>query len=378
MGWSEGGQYALAAAFALGERVTRCGVIAGCLPLDDPITLKETNHLDRSLIRLSKHAPFAVRTYFVLTRVLARHAPKVVVRTGVRNLPAGESKAVTERGQWLPTLLAEGATNSRGGVDEYLAMSAPWGFRPEDVTVPVRIFQGAADALVPEAWGRSLAAVSPGRPSPAIPTRGTSSASPDGGKCSSISLRTSGRSRREIDGEGFHAVIGAHVAVICRVESTHSWVHASASMVTRTLPHSLDPSSMPTASPNRARGNRWVMSPAGRAGPADRWRPEPGRVLHRPADGELLHQHHQVVGRDRLVVEGDHRQPTPHRAVVEDIGDDLGRPRSLDEGRRGRGRPEHDGLGPVETPELLPDVGRRRVQRPPGLRARGRDRAGWD
>jgi len=172
MGWSEGGQYALAAAFALGERVKRCAVIAGCLPLDDPTTLKETNRLDRSLIRLSKHAPFAVRTYFVLTRVLARHAPKVVMRSAVKNLPAGESKAVTERGLWLPTLLAEGATNSRGGVDEYLAMSAPWGFGPEDVTVPVRIFQGAADALVPEAWGRSLAARIPGATITCYPDEG--------------------------------------------------------------------------------------------------------------------------------------------------------------------------------------------------------------
>ena len=52
--------------------------------------------------------------------------------------------------------------DSRGGVDEYLAMSAPWGFDPEDVTVPVRIFQGSADALVPEAWGDELARRIPG------------------------------------------------------------------------------------------------------------------------------------------------------------------------------------------------------------------------
>jgi pimeloyl-ACP methyl ester carboxylesterase len=162
MGWSEGGQYALAVAFALGERVARCAVVAGCLPLDDPATLKQMNRLDRTLIRLSEHAPVATRAYFDLTRVLARHAPNVLLRAAVKNLPAGESDAVTERGPWLPTLLGEGATNSKGGVDEYHAMSAPWGFAPEDVTVPVRVFQGTADALVPEAWGRALAARIPG------------------------------------------------------------------------------------------------------------------------------------------------------------------------------------------------------------------------
>jgi pimeloyl-ACP methyl ester carboxylesterase len=172
MGWSEGGQYALAVAFALGARVARCAVLAGCLPLDDPATFKETNHLDRILIGLSKRAPVVARAYFVLMRVLARHAPKVLLRAAVKNLPARESDAVTERGRWLPALLGEGATNSRGGVDEYLALSAPWGFAPEDVTIPVRIFQGAADALVPEAWGRSLAARIPGATMACYPGEG--------------------------------------------------------------------------------------------------------------------------------------------------------------------------------------------------------------
>ncbi len=172
MGWSEGGQYALAVAFALGERVARCAVVAGCLPLDDPDTYKQLNRLDRSLIRLSEHAPFAARAYFDLTRVLARHAPNVLLRQAVKNLSAQESTAVTERGQWLPTLLNEGATSSRGGVDEYLALSAPWCFAPEEVAVPVHVFQGGADTLVPEAWARSLAARIPGAAITCYPDEG--------------------------------------------------------------------------------------------------------------------------------------------------------------------------------------------------------------
>jgi len=40
MGWSEGGQYALAVSLALAERVTKCAVLAGCPPLDNPETFK--------------------------------------------------------------------------------------------------------------------------------------------------------------------------------------------------------------------------------------------------------------------------------------------------------------------------------------------------
>jgi pimeloyl-ACP methyl ester carboxylesterase len=53
--------------------------------------------------------------------------------------------------------MAEGTDNPRGVVDEYLAIAAPWGFRPENVSTPVRIYQGAADTLVPEEWGQLLA-----------------------------------------------------------------------------------------------------------------------------------------------------------------------------------------------------------------------------
>ena len=162
MGWSEGGQYALAAAFALGERAVRCAVVAGCVPLDRKAAHRGTNLLDRSLIALSQGFPAGARACFMTMHVLSRHAPALVLRAATHGLPRDEAKAVRELGRWFPVLLGEGTADSRGGVDEYLAMSAPWGFLPEDVTIPVRVFQGSADALVPEAWGQELARRIPG------------------------------------------------------------------------------------------------------------------------------------------------------------------------------------------------------------------------
>jgi pimeloyl-ACP methyl ester carboxylesterase len=162
MGWSEGGQYALAVAFALADRVSRCAVVAGCPPLDDPVVARQGNPLDRALIRMARHAPFGVRAYFAATRTLSTHAPGVVLRLAVRGLPAAEAEALRSRGRWFPTVLGEGAADGRGGVDEYRAMAAPWGFAPEDLAVPVQVFQGSADVLVPEAWGEVLARRIPG------------------------------------------------------------------------------------------------------------------------------------------------------------------------------------------------------------------------
>jgi pimeloyl-ACP methyl ester carboxylesterase len=157
MGWSEGGQYALAAAFVLGERVTKCAVIAGCPPLDNPVAFKQLNRLDHGLAVLARRAPLALRAVVVGNRQLARRFPDMVLRASVRGQPVAEITSVREQGRWLPTVLGEGAANSRGVVDEYRAFVAPWGFDPEDVSTPVRVYQGTADPLVPESWGRGLA-----------------------------------------------------------------------------------------------------------------------------------------------------------------------------------------------------------------------------
>ncbi len=162
MGWSEGGQYALAAAHECAGRVTRCAVIAGCPPLDDPATLAQSNITDRVFAALAQRAPAALRFCVDCSRLLARHAPDVLRRIAVVGMPAAEAKAVHAQGRWLTDLFAEGARNPEGVVEEYRAAVAPWGFAPEDVTVPVRVFQGTADTMVPEAWGRDLAVRIPG------------------------------------------------------------------------------------------------------------------------------------------------------------------------------------------------------------------------
>ncbi len=157
MGWSEGGQYALAAAFELAGRVTACAVIAGCPPLDDPVTFKQSNRLDYALATLARKAPMAVRVTATGTRWLSKYAPRVLLVASVQGLPSTEAEAVKEQGRWFPTILGEGAANPHGVVDEYRAAIAPWGFAPEDLSTPVCIFQGSADKMVPEGWGRVLA-----------------------------------------------------------------------------------------------------------------------------------------------------------------------------------------------------------------------------
>ena len=53
MGWSMGGQYALACAYRLADRVSSAAVMAGAVPLDNPESFDALNKLDQLLTSLS-------------------------------------------------------------------------------------------------------------------------------------------------------------------------------------------------------------------------------------------------------------------------------------------------------------------------------------
>jgi pimeloyl-ACP methyl ester carboxylesterase len=158
VGWSEGGQYALAAAVAHPGRVTRAVVLAGCLPLDDPVVLAQLNGLDLALTLASRHAPWATEVYARGTQFFARRVPALLWAGLRRHASPDEVRAVRRQGDWMARIFTEGAAQPAGVVDEYRALVAPWGFAPEDVSIPVTVHQGTADTLVPVAWGRALAA----------------------------------------------------------------------------------------------------------------------------------------------------------------------------------------------------------------------------
>jgi len=63
-----------------------------------------------------------------------------------------------EMGQSVYDTFAEGLkTNSNGWVDDDLSCIQPWGFEFSEIKVPVILYQGSEDAMVPYAHGEWLA-----------------------------------------------------------------------------------------------------------------------------------------------------------------------------------------------------------------------------
>ncbi|WP_066041411.1 alpha/beta fold hydrolase [Herbiconiux solani] len=157
MGWSEGGQYALAIGHVHPERVTAIALVAGALPLDDSGTFAELNHTDQRLGRLAERAPLVARAGFAATRVFTRALPRLAARISGSALDPRDAAVIEGRHDWFSRTVVAGLRDSRGAVDQYRAFTGPWGFSPEEVPVPVVVHQGGADRMVPAAWAETFA-----------------------------------------------------------------------------------------------------------------------------------------------------------------------------------------------------------------------------
>jgi pimeloyl-ACP methyl ester carboxylesterase len=158
LGWSMGGQYALACAARLPDRITNTVVIAGALPLDDEKTFSQLNAMDRRLTRLSLHHPHVASATFRTLGEIARHTPEVWAHLTTRGAVPDEASALDALPD--PAIANAAAAALEGGagmVEEYCAWVRPWGFALEDVAGTVTIWHGDADELVPPAWGKELA-----------------------------------------------------------------------------------------------------------------------------------------------------------------------------------------------------------------------------
>lgn len=161
LGWSGGGPHALACAALLGERCAAAATLAGVAPsratgLDWQAGMGPENVAEFDAARAGDPQ---------LTEYLQQQAagladvtgPEVAAALGGLVSPV-DIEALTGG---LAEVLAEMfrravSTGIAGWRDDDLAFLGPWGFEPADITVPVSVWQGGADRMVPSTHGEWL------------------------------------------------------------------------------------------------------------------------------------------------------------------------------------------------------------------------------
>lgn len=165
VGWSGGGPYALACAHAMLGRVRSIAAVSAAAPLaagEDPGYLRR---LDRHAVRAAGRAPWVIRlAMWHWGRPQRRDAERFFERS-LADMCAADQAVLAE-----PELRSRMIANSaelyrqggRGMYDEALILARPWGFEPAELRVPVEVWQGGRDAVVPMAMATHLARVIPG------------------------------------------------------------------------------------------------------------------------------------------------------------------------------------------------------------------------
>jgi pimeloyl-ACP methyl ester carboxylesterase len=148
VGFSNGGPHAAACTYRLGPRISGTALVAPMPPLDTPGALRQLG-APGWYYPLALRAPWALRALYAGLVALARRDP----RRAERLLVGGMSQADQQlfgRPEWAGRFGADlvGA-GSLGVVDDERLMPLPWGFAPEQVQGPVRLWLGEHDKLVP-------------------------------------------------------------------------------------------------------------------------------------------------------------------------------------------------------------------------------------
>ncbi len=175
-GHSGGGPHALASAARL-PGVRAALVVAGVAPADVLGAGFLTGMGEENVVEFGTAArgESALRPYLDEQRAaLADATPADIVASLASILPEIDRAAMDEElGDDLAASMHEGLRlGVDGWLDDDLAFLAPWGFDLDEIRVPVSLWQGDADLMVPFAHGEWLAARIPGVDAHLLPGEG--------------------------------------------------------------------------------------------------------------------------------------------------------------------------------------------------------------
>jgi pimeloyl-ACP methyl ester carboxylesterase len=167
LGWSGGGPRSLACAALLPDRCLAavCGV--GLAPPEEFDGDVRTGMGEENVAEFTA----AMQGEGPLSRLLEDYAPELFSVTGEQVADSLGSLAPPVDRAALTGELAEviaagfraaGRQGTVGWLHDDLALVRPWGFSVGDITIPVAVWQGTEDTMVPFAHGRWLAAHIPG------------------------------------------------------------------------------------------------------------------------------------------------------------------------------------------------------------------------
>jgi pimeloyl-ACP methyl ester carboxylesterase len=165
LAYSAGGPYAIACALAFPDRLSSVAIVSGVGPAEMPAFHKGMGTWDTIMSRLSRWAPPLARRAIALSSKLARERPEKFSSSFDKELSQEDRAvhAIAELRQTIRDLVAESTRDGpRAVVEDYRVWSSPSGLDFGKVQIPVRLWHGDSDEVVPLHQARYVADTVPG------------------------------------------------------------------------------------------------------------------------------------------------------------------------------------------------------------------------
>ncbi len=159
-GVSGGSPYAIACALRIPHRLKSVGVVSGIAPMDTAEPREGMSRGNRTLFFMGRHLPTLLR--WSLKRVAKQLVlgSDALVERLMAALPGVDREILavpSNRAHFLAVVRSAFRWGERGGLEDLVLVSRPWGFDLGQVPMVVNLWFGGKDVNVPPAAGRYLA-----------------------------------------------------------------------------------------------------------------------------------------------------------------------------------------------------------------------------
>jgi pimeloyl-ACP methyl ester carboxylesterase len=151
-GVSGGGPHALVCAHAFGERLLGAACVSGIGPLQEVDAAEGMNRANRLITRLGKSSPALMGLLMRLQIAAMRRFADRLFETFIKILPEPDQRLVRRpaiREAFTDELRRMPRTGGRAAAQDFEVFASDWGFRLEDIRIPIHFWQGDLDRNVP-------------------------------------------------------------------------------------------------------------------------------------------------------------------------------------------------------------------------------------
>ncbi len=157
VGMSGGAPYVSACAYKIPERLTGASIISGLAPIDKLSAIHNMIGETRLILWLGQSAPWLLKVLFAM-------AANRINRK--RDLFFGKSLPYTDRvtlalptvqDNWAKSISEAFRFGTLGPVWDTRLSASPWGFNPQEISIPIQLWHGELDRNVPVVIARRLA-----------------------------------------------------------------------------------------------------------------------------------------------------------------------------------------------------------------------------